>query len=58
MKLSRERALAVKYYLTTDWGLPESNIVTGGKGELQPLVENNSPQNRARNRRVEILLLK
>ena len=58
MKLSRDRALSAKYYLVTDWDLPNEYILTNGKGELRPLVENNSPVNRARNRRVEIFVLR
>jgi outer membrane protein OmpA-like peptidoglycan-associated protein len=57
MQLSRERAESAKNYLVGDWGLPQERILTSGKGELRPLVSNDSEQNRARNRRVEILVL-
>jgi len=58
MKLSRDRALAAKYYLVRDWGLPVKRILTSGKGEFRPIVKNDSPKNRAKNRRVEIVLLR
>lgn len=54
-ELSRRRAMAVSDYLTQH-GVPESQIVVRFHGEQYPLVPNNSPANRARNRRVNIQL--
>lgn len=53
--LSRRRALAVSEYLQAK-GVPEAHIVMRFHGEQFPLVANNSPGNRARNRRVNIEL--
>lgn len=52
---SRRRALAVADYLKAH-GVPEEQIVVRFHGERYPLVKNNSPSNRARNRRVNIEL--
>lgn len=52
---SRRRALAVADYLKAH-GVPEEQIVVRFHGERYPLVKNNSPANRARNRRVNIEL--
>lgn len=53
--LSRRRALAVQEYLKAH-GVPEESIVVRFHGERYPLAANNSPANRARNRRVNIQL--
>lgn len=52
---SRRRALAVADYFKAH-GVPEEQIVVRFHGERYPLVKNNSPANRARNRRVNIEL--
>lgn len=52
---SRRRALAVADYLKAH-GVPEEQIVVRFHGERYPLVKNNNPANRARNRRVNIEL--
>lgn len=53
MKLSERRAQAVKNYLSKK-GLSESILKTEWFGESNPVAPNDSPQNRAKNRRVEI----
>ncbi|UTL90060.1 flagellar protein MotY [Pseudomonas fluorescens] len=52
---SRRQALAVADYFKAH-GVPEEQIVVRFHGERYPLVKNNSPANRARNRRVNIEL--
>ncbi|MFJ4068310.1 OmpA family protein [Pseudomonas sp. NPDC089996] len=52
---SRRRALAVADYFKAH-GVPEEQMVVRFHGERYPLVKNNSPANRARNRRVNIEL--
>jgi outer membrane protein OmpA-like peptidoglycan-associated protein len=52
---SRRRALAVADYFKAH-GVPEDQILVRFHGERYPLVKNNSPANRARNRRVNIEL--
>lgn len=54
--LSRRRAEAVKAYLVSK-GVEESRLVTVGHGPDKPVVENTTPANRAKNRRIELRLL-
>ena len=58
MPLSEERAFAVKSFLhrLSPVNFPSSRIQTYAHGETQPLVPNTSPGNRAKNRRVTIVL--
>lgn len=53
--LSQRRADATRDYLTAR-GVDPSHIVTAGRGDHEPVADNNSPEGRARNRRVEIFL--
>ena len=53
--LSRRRALAVFDYFKAN-GFPESQMVMRFHGERYPLVPNNSPANRAKNRRATVQL--
>jgi len=54
--LSRERAEAVRSLLAARLAQPQ-RIVAEGRGALDPIVPNDSPAARARNRRVEITLM-
>jgi len=54
--LSRRRAESVKQILSAS-GVEESRILTVGNGASRPLASNDSPEGRARNRRMEILLV-
>lgn len=58
MPLSEARAFAVKNYLErlSPVNFPQSRIRAFAHGETQPLVPNISAANRAKNRRVEIVL--
>jgi sodium-type flagellar protein MotY len=53
--LSRRRALAVMEYLVAQ-GVPAEQITVRFHGERYPVVPNNSEANRAKNRRVTMLL--
>ena len=53
--LSLERARSVRDYLATR-GVPAGRIETAGRGEREPIADNNSDSGRARNRRVEMYL--
>jgi len=53
--LSRRRALAVEEYLIAN-GVPKEQITVRFHGERYPLVANNGPANRAKNRRVTLRL--
>ena len=53
LKLSQDRVDAVKKYLVGK-GIAESRIATKAFGGSQPLSRANTPEARARNRRVEV----
>lgn len=53
-KLSTERAHAVMQNLITD-GISKDRLEAKGFGAEHPLVDNNSEENKAKNRRVELL---
>ncbi|MCI2400706.1 OmpA family protein [Aliiroseovarius subalbicans] len=55
LSLSRRRAAAVAAVLF-DNGVSAGRVVTIGRGEDQPIASNYSPQGRAQNRRVEIII--
>ncbi|WP_370326991.1 flagellar motor protein MotB [Euzebya sp.] len=55
--LSTDRAIAVLQHLGEVHGFPYDRISAAGYGEHRPLVPNDSPENRATNRRVEILIV-
>jgi outer membrane protein OmpA-like peptidoglycan-associated protein len=56
MDLSIRRAEAVKSIIVTD-GVAGSRLTTVGKGETEPIVSNSTPEGRAQNRRVEIVIV-
>ncbi len=53
LSLSQRRAAAVKTYITENYAVAGSRILTDGKGESQPIAQNTSPEGKAKNRRVE-----
>ncbi|MEX0952166.1 MAG: OmpA family protein, partial [Gammaproteobacteria bacterium] len=54
-KLSERRARAVYDYLVAN-GIAMSRLQTVGRGEDQPIATNATPEGRARNRRVELVV--
>ncbi|HPG37971.1 MAG TPA: flagellar motor protein MotB [bacterium] len=54
--LSTARALSVLKYFTDTAGVDPNTIIAIGRGEFKPLAPNDTPENRAKNRRVEIFL--
>lgn len=54
--LSQERARSVMKLLT-DIGIPLSRLNAEGHADAEPIASNDSPEGRARNRRVEIILI-
>jgi outer membrane protein OmpA-like peptidoglycan-associated protein len=54
MSLSRERAAAVSAYLASEFGIPAFRMSTAGYGETQPIANNETPQGRERNRRIDV----
>ena len=55
--LSAARAEAVKNYLVNNHRIPASRIQTEAHGESKPIVPNDTPENRYKNRRAEIQIL-
>lgn len=51
--LSRDRAMSVRDYLVSR-GVAANRIMAEGRGSSEPVVTNDTPANRAKNRRVEI----
>jgi outer membrane protein OmpA-like peptidoglycan-associated protein len=57
LDLSKRRAANVKNELVRSFGIDASRIQTDGRGEAEPVAPNNSPSNKALNRRVEFIRL-
>jgi len=55
--LSVARAVNVGFYLIQHHGLNPERVSVVGYSEYRPLVPNDNPENRARNRRVDIVIL-
>ena len=55
--LSVKRSTAIVRVLTKDLGVNPKQLIAAGRGEFIPLVENNSSENRAVNRRTRIVIL-
>lgn len=55
-ELSAARALVVVRLLTDLYGVPPSHIWATAYGEHRPVGDNGSPEGRAKNRRVEVVL--
>lgn len=53
-RLSRKRAEFVRDYLAREGGIKSSFITTKGEGPNVPVADNDTPEGRAKNRRVEI----
>jgi outer membrane protein OmpA-like peptidoglycan-associated protein len=54
MSLSRQRAEAVSTFLSDEFGIPTFRSSAVGYGETQPIANNETPQGRERNRRIDI----
>jgi len=54
--LSVLRATSIVRILVKDGGVNRNRITASGKGEFSPLMPNDTPENKARNRRTEIIL--
>lgn len=55
--LSVKRATAIVRVLTKDLGVNPKQIIAAGRSEFVPLVDNNTAENRATNRRTRIVIL-
>ncbi len=57
LDLSKRRAASVKNELVKSFGVNGDRLVTDGMGESQPVAPNDTPANKALNRRVEFIKL-
>ncbi len=57
LDLSKRRGASVKDELVKDFGIDASRLESDGMGETQPVVPNDTPVNKALNRRVELIKL-
>ncbi|WGK66083.1 OmpA family protein [Croceiramulus getboli] len=54
--LSTKRATAIVHILEGYSGIDKKNLTAAGRGEFAPIAPNTTPENRAKNRRIEIIL--
>lgn len=57
LKLSQERAEAVRLYLKANMGAGAPKIISVGYGEARPIANNETKDGRASNRRIDIVIL-
>lgn len=57
LKLSKDRAEAVKNSLVSVYGIAADRLVSEGKGESEPVGDNNTAEGKSQNRRVEFIKL-
>ena len=55
LRLSEERAKAVKMYLSQTYNIPKERFVVKPYGELRPVATNETDKGRSTNRRVEFI---
>ena len=56
-ELSTARATSVVHFLQEKVGLPGERLIAAGYSEYQPVASNDTPEGRAQNRRIQILLV-
>lgn len=56
-ELSTARATAVVRYLQDKASIPPERLIAAGYGEHRPVAQNTTPEGRAQNRRIEIVLV-
>ncbi len=56
LELSEERAVAVKAYLMANMNLDSTRIDARGLGETYPIANNETPEGRTKNRRIEVII--
>ncbi len=54
--LSTKRATAIVNILSENKGVKKDNLTAAGRGEFSPLLSNDTPEGKAKNRRIEIIL--
>lgn len=55
--LSVKRATSIVRVLQSDLGVSPKQLIPAGRSSYIPLVDNNSPENRAKNRRTKIIIM-
>ena len=55
--LSTARAVAIVKYLVEEGGISGNRLTAAGRAEFSPIVPNNNRENRARNRRADIIII-
>lgn len=58
MELSKRRSASVKNMLVSEFGVPADMLETDGKGQVEPVESNDTPQGKANNRRVEFIIVR
>lgn len=54
--LSTKRATAIVNILAENSGIRKQNLTAAGRGEFAPILSNDTPEGKAKNRRIEIIL--
>jgi len=54
--LSTKRATAIVNILGENAGIQKKNLTAAGRGEYAPIMSNDTPEGKAKNRRIEIIL--
>jgi chemotaxis protein MotB len=54
--LSTKRATAIVNILAENAGIRKQNLTAAGRGEFAPIMTNDTPEGKAKNRRIEIIL--
>lgn len=54
--LSTKRATAIVAIMEENKGINKQNLTAAGRGEFAPLMANDTPEGKAKNRRIEIIL--
>jgi chemotaxis protein MotB len=54
--LSTKRATAIVNILAENGGIRKQNLTAAGRGEFAPILSNDTPEGKAKNRRIEIIL--
>jgi chemotaxis protein MotB len=54
--LSTKRATAIVNILGENAGIQKKNLTAAGRGEFAPIMSNETPEGKAKNRRIEIIL--
>lgn len=54
--LSTKRATAIVNILAENGGIRKQNLTAAGRGEFAPIMSNDTPEGKAKNRRIEVIL--